>query len=773
MAKKSVASTNVSIGANLNGLKRGLKIASSKLRRFGTQAKQIGTTLSTGISAPLIGLGAISVRTFSTFEAEMSKVKAVSGATENQFKTLEAQAKKLGATTTFTASEVAGLQVEFAKLGFTASEIDKVTESTLYLAQAGGAELGRAAEVAGSTLRAFGLAAEETGRVTDVMASSFATSSLDMESFAEAMKTVAPIAKATGVSMEEASAMLGALANNGIKGSIAGTALKKILSDLHKEGKPMTQTFKELSNQNISLADANDLVGDRAKGALLVLTEQMGLVDELTLSYQNAEGAAQAMAEEMMDNTAGAFKTLQSATEGALIEIGEAITENEIFKGVLEKLTATVGKITKAISGMSDAELYNKVILAGLLALVPLIITAVGALTIAFGSLTAAMGPIGIAIAGVTALYLGLRKEVDLTQKAVDKALASEDAEKSAKELQDRYELLTDSIIDQGNAIKDYVANYSNPFYDAEETRRYKELKGHLETLKAEREKVSAGLDKLREKQAAANKETEKGTKETEKGSKATAKGTKKLSEYAKAMQRVNAISKERQEIKEAFGLDLDTTPFEDFDPLPFDEEEVDEKFKKLRDNYAKLRLAQIELAKSGGEAIQNFASTTLAGMAEIAGAMIVGEASFKDMGRFILGSFADLLMSLGQMFIQYSIAVSSFVQALLMGPTPIGAGLALAAGIAMIAAAGAIKASMAKAAEGVPALAEGGIVTGPTLALIGEGRESEAVIPLSKLPQIAGANQGAVEVYGRISGQDILLSSEKAGRVRTRYRGF
>ena len=152
--------------------------------------------------------------------------------------------------------------------------------------RAGGAELGRAAEVAGSTLRAFGLAAEETGRVTDVMAKSFATSSLDMESFAEAMKTVAPIAKATGVSMEEASAMLGALANNGIKGSIAGTALKKILSDLHREGKPMTQTFKELSNQNISLADANDLVGDRAKGALLVLTEQMGLVDELTLSYK-------------------------------------------------------------------------------------------------------------------------------------------------------------------------------------------------------------------------------------------------------------------------------------------------------------------------------------------------------------------------------------------------------------------------------------------------------------------------------------------------------
>jgi len=760
MAKKSVASTNVSIGANLNGLKRGLKIASSKLRRFGTQAKQIGTTLSTGISAPLIGLGAISVRTFSTFEAEMSKVKAVSGATENQFKTLEAQAKKLGATTTFTASEVAGLQVEFAKLGFTASEIDKVTESTLYLAQAGGAELGRAAEVAGSTLRAFGLAAEETGRVTDVMASSFATSSLDMESFAEAMKTVAPIAKATGVSMEEASAMLGALANNGIKGSIAGTALKKILSDLHKEGKPMTQTFKELSNQNISLADANDLVGDRAKGALLVLTEQMGLVDELTLSYQNAEGAAQAMAEEMMDNTAGAFKTLQSATEGALIEIGEAITENEIFKGVLEKLTATVGKITKAISGMSDAELYNKVILAGLLALVPLIITAVGALTIAFGSLTAAMGPVGIAIAGVTALYLGLRKEVDLTQKAVDKALASEDAEKSAKELQDRYELLTDSIIDQGQAIKEYVANYSNPFYDAEETRRYKELKGHLETLKAEREKVSAGLDKLREKQAANNKETEEATEVTKQYESV-------VSGLAKTIDADLYPSQER--VKEL--LDGVFTQVHSNNLFNYREG-----LKRLKQPLEQA----IDLTNGLGRQIADGFGNAMANMV-----MSVDEAFtlYNDMVDEGASRTEALTASVGLLATSFMQTLGQAIQSIiaqLLAAVTVAAILAVVLSLATGGIAGTSLQSIGTAmklvtlpAMGIPGLAEGGIVTGPTLALIGEGRESEAVIPLSKLPQIAGANGGAVEVYGRISGQDILLSSEKAGRVRTRYRGF
>ena len=750
MAKRSVASTNISVGANLTGLQRGLKIASRSLRRFGTQAKQIGTSLSTSISAPLIGLGAISVRTFQGFEAEMSKVKAVSGATAQEFKILEAQAKKLGATTTFTASEVAGLQVEFAKLGFTASEIDKVTESTLYLAQAGGAELGRAAEVAGSTLRAFGLAAEETGRVTDVMAKSFSTSSLDMESFAEAMKTVAPIAKATGVSMEEASGMLGVLANNGIKGSIAGTALKKILSDLHKEGKPMTQTFRELSNQNISLAEANDLVGDRAKGALLVLTEQMGLVDELTLSYQNAEGAAQAMAEEMMDNTAGAFKTLQSATEGALIEIGEAITENEVFKGVLEKLTATVGKITKAISGMTDAEQYNKVILAGLLALVPLVVTAVGALTLAFGSLTAAMGPVGIAIAGVVLAYQALKKEVTESDEVIKEALESENFVKAQENLKQRLKEVNDQLKLRREALQRATEAGRIEQKDREGaavTKLEKQRVKLLEALQGVQDKNTESLDTYRkamndyaEEQRKARGEQEESTDATERQQEAIVNLTPKIAELQLA---VNGL---------------------DFQPMVA---ETDEATKKL---WRMLEAAEV-LSEGINQVINAMVFDTIVGMAEIGGAILVGEATFKDFGKFAVGQLANLFHMLGQLFIEYGIAAELLKVSLAHGP--IGGPLAIAAGIALIAAAGAINAKMAAAAEGVPALAEGGIVTGPTLALIGEGRESEAVIPLSKLPQIAGASGGAVEVYGRISGQDILLSSEKAGRVRTRYRGF
>ena len=731
MAKKSNISTNIAIGANLSGLTRGLKIASSKMRRFGSQAKSLGTTLSRGISAPLIGLGALSVKTFSGFEAEMSKVKAVSGATADQFNRLEAQAKKLGSTTTFTATEVAGLQTEFAKLGFTANEIDKVTESTLYLAQAGGAELARAAEVAGATLRAFGLEATETSRVTDVMAKSFATSSLDMESFAEAMKTTAPIAKATGVSLEEASAMLGALANNGIKGSIAGTALKKILSELHQEGKPMRQTFRELARQNLNLAQANDLVGDRAKGALMILTQQMGTVDELTESYNNAQGAAAGMAAEMMDNTAGAFKELQSATEGALIELGDAITDNKIFKDVLKGLTRTMGTITEAISKMSDAELYNKVVLGALLAMVPLVIAAVGSLTIAFGSLTAAMGPVSLALAGVTALYLALRKEVDKTKESVDNAIKNPDQEQGLKQLEKQAGFIKKRIAEQKKVMEDFAEGYTNVFYkNIADNPKYKTMQKRLDGLQNKLMQVAIGMTKIRDAQKATNVETEKAVKVTK-------KQKETLVNVTSTINRLADVNLTAATSLEAFGA----------------------KFVETRNNALQFTKSTSEGLKqaidlSGGlayEFSQNLGNA-------IAGAIINGD-NFAE-------SFITALKAMAAQLIA-TIALVAILAALLVITTGgIGSLSLQSLGVGM-------KAVAASSGIQIPFLAEGGIVTAPTLAMIGEGGESEAVIPLSKLPQIAGGNGGAVEVYGRLSGQDILLSTEKANRTRSRYRGF
>lgn len=252
-----LANVNVVFGVDLTEFSTKMQNASRKMSRFGKQMKKTGSNMTAGLTLPLAALGGVAFNTFQKFELSMAKVKAVSGATDEEFKSLSKSAKELGRTTVFSASQVSGLQLEFAKLGFSAQEINKVTKSTLALAQASGSDLPRAAEVAGSTLRAFGLEADQTSRVTDVMAKSFSTSALDMESFAESMKYVAPVAQAAGMPMEQVAAMLGVLANNGIKGSQAGTALRRIIADLGATGKPTSEAIAELAKNGLTMGGGN------------------------------------------------------------------------------------------------------------------------------------------------------------------------------------------------------------------------------------------------------------------------------------------------------------------------------------------------------------------------------------------------------------------------------------------------------------------------------------------------------------------------------------
>lgn len=730
MAKKSLARTTISIGANIAGLQRGLKTASASIKRFGGQAKRIGTTFTAAFSAPIAAIGTSAVKTFATFEAEMSKVKAVSGATAAQFEKLESEAKRLGATTTFTASEVAGLQVEFAKLGFTAPEIEKVTESTLYLAQAAGADLARAAEVAGATLRGFGMDASETGHLTDVMAKSFSESALDMESFAEAMKYVAPVANAAGIGVEETTAMIELLANAGIKGSQAGTSLRRIISELGATGGDVAGAIKNLANQGLNLADAKDEVGRSAQSALLVLGETIDQLPLLKEGLIGADGAARDMAATMMDNTAGAFKTLQSATEGALIELGDAIANNEIFQDILEGLTEKIGKVTEFIRGMSDAELYNKTVLAGLIAFVPIVIAAVGSLTLAFGSLTAAMGPLGLAVAGVILLYQNLKKEVDSVQESVDAAVASEDQQKSLEELESKYELVNKAIVDQMKAMAKYRKNYSNPFYTVEDSIGYKRMKESLDKMRENRQKYAEGISAIKAKQEAANEVTEEATQVTEEFAAVTKESL--VPALAAASMQIELSEDALHRLGQKFG---------------------ENQLKALSYTSTTNEGMKQAIDLTGGLAYEF--STNLGNA--IAGAIVHGE-SFAD-------SFITALKAMAAQLIA-TIALVAILATLLVVAT---GGLA---GLSMESLLVGMKAVSASSGISIPFLAEGGIVTSPTLAMIGEGREAEAVIPLSKLPQMAGAG-GTVTVVGKLSGQDILLSSEKAQRTRSRYRGF
>ena len=321
----SLGNLVVNIGANTQELNKALGQVQREIRTTTGNIQNLGKQMSMAFTAPLALIGGSAFNTFQKFEQQMAKVRAVSGATSTEFAALKANAEELGASTRFSATEVAELQTEFAKLGFTAAEIENVTEGTLALAQATDSDLAQAAEVAGNVLRAFQLEASETGRVTDVMAQSFNSTALDMETFSLSMKFVAPVAASAGVSLEETTALLGLLADAGIKGSTAGTSLRRIISELGAGSEPVTEKIKQLAAGGLDLTSAMDEVGREAQSALLVLGNNIDKVDGLTKGLEDSAGAAKEMAGIMDDTSQGAMKRMQSAVEGAQIKLGEAL----------------------------------------------------------------------------------------------------------------------------------------------------------------------------------------------------------------------------------------------------------------------------------------------------------------------------------------------------------------------------------------------------------------------------------------------------------------
>ena len=327
MSKGTVAA------GGLSGALKGVA-ASASLATGGIRAMTMAL-LSSGIGAIVVAIGAVVggmgalIMKSKSFDKELSNLAAVTGKTKDELVDLKENAKKLGATTAFTATQVLELSVAYAKLGFTTNEILKASDATLSLAAATETDLGEAAEIVGATLRGFGLDTSETTRVVNVMAKSFTTSALDVTRFKESMKLVAPIAATTKVSIEEATAALAILADRGIHGSMAGTQFRRMLSELTvKTGKPLQEALAitaerldKAASTAEKLAIATELVGDRAKGALISLAENREELKAGTQALIDHGNAVDAMAKEKLNNLDGSITKLSSAWDGLMLSI--------------------------------------------------------------------------------------------------------------------------------------------------------------------------------------------------------------------------------------------------------------------------------------------------------------------------------------------------------------------------------------------------------------------------------------------------------------------
>jgi TP901 family phage tail tape measure protein len=351
-------------------------------------SKGIGglTKVIAGASAALVGVGGIAMKMGMDFEAGMSRVKAISGATEEEFAKLNAQAKQLGADTAFSASEAAAGMENLASAGFNASETMEAMPGLLDLAAVSGGDVAGAADVAASSLRAFGLEADQAGHVADVFARAAADTNAEANDMGEAMKYVAPIAHSMGLSIEESAAAIGIMSDAGIKGSQAGTSLRGALSRLAKPTKAMRGTMDELGlsfynaeGQMLPLKDQvsmlkNSFVGlsdEQKQNALVTLYGQESLsgmmalieagpekLDAVTASLINSDGAAKELAETMQDNLKGKIEGLSGSLETLGITVYESMDDNvtkavEIVDGYVAQIQEAFDK--DGFSGIAES----------------------------------------------------------------------------------------------------------------------------------------------------------------------------------------------------------------------------------------------------------------------------------------------------------------------------------------------------------------------------------------------------------------------------------
>lgn len=348
------------------GFVGGLSAMEKPLKTTGTALLGIGAAAAAGMG--------LAVKAASDFEKELSGFKAVTGSTHDDMERIRAKAMQLGRDTAFSAKEAAQGMTELGKAGMTTDQIlGGAADAALDLAAAGELELGPAAEIMASTMAQFSLKASDASRVANVMAGAANASTASVEEMAEAMKYAGPVASAMGLSLEDTATALAVFHQNGIKGSMAGTAMRAILTNIQPTTERATDAMKELGlitadgantffdaqgkikpmeqvigqlttafstlNPAQQAAAAEAIFGDRAMAAL-ISTVRGG--PELFNQFGEAIGKTSAadVAKTRMDNLAGSLKILRGSIETALIQSGSPAQES--LRGWADEATRVV-----------------------------------------------------------------------------------------------------------------------------------------------------------------------------------------------------------------------------------------------------------------------------------------------------------------------------------------------------------------------------------------------------------------------------------------------
>ena len=427
----------VELFSDSTALMRGLAKAQSMVSRWGTKLSSLGAKITGAVS-----LGAMpalfSTKVFADFDDAMRDVRAVTGATEDEFKSLTATAEKLGRETSFSAKQVAEGMAALGRMGFNPDQIQAAIPAIMDLSRATGTELAEAAEIAANNLNVFGLSAGDMGSVADILTATANGSAQTLSDLGEALKMAAPQGAAAGDNIKNVAASLGILANLGMKGSMAGTALKKAYSQFSKtkvQDKLATLGIKtitdtgELRAMPEIMADIGAVMAKMPSAKKLAFAEEIfdlrGALAGLNLGgnteelkkfldlLNNSQGTAHRQSTEKDAGIGGTFHRLQSAAEGVAITFGRIISD------ALQPYLEAMGKVLNSLAEWLKAH-KTAILTAGKFVLG---IGAVGVALLAVGkALTVASIALGVlhgVLAGVGAAFGLVRTVIIATAGAI------------------------------------------------------------------------------------------------------------------------------------------------------------------------------------------------------------------------------------------------------------------------------------------------------------------------------------------------------------------
>lgn len=411
---------------NPNKVTNAMKDWGGKARETGRDMAILGSTMTSSVTRPIVGGFMQALRVGADFEASIKRVGAMTQSSAGMVSKLSDEAKRLGQTSLYSSTEVADGMQELASAGFTAQEILDGMNGVTMLGAAAQTDLSTAAEITGTMLKNFGMEAKDAGHVADVLAKTANETNAGVEDMGEAMKYVAPNAKAMGISFEETASALGIFANAGIKGSQAGTSLRTALTRLNKPTKAMKGVMDELGLEFFTtegkMKSVGEIVGELQTG-FVGLTDQQkmqamatlfgqeslagmnsllnagkGEIDAHTQALVNSNGTAMETAEQQkgikqaLENVSGAWENLQ-------IELAERLAP--AVEWVAEKLEGLLTVVQNMPDGM-----FNFILAVGaILAIFGPLLLIIGQVYGAFGVMAEILAPLAGTVAGVAGAF--------------------------------------------------------------------------------------------------------------------------------------------------------------------------------------------------------------------------------------------------------------------------------------------------------------------------------------------------------------------------------